>query len=94
MAPEIEKDCLTSTKNKRKFAWADRNFEVDANVVIQFVLKFVAHKNEPACSEFQSEKEFVLYNVWCKENDERPGEKQANTTMLQVKHFYHKKHAS
>lgn len=77
-----------SAQNKQKFAWADRNFLVDANIVIQFVKTFVTHRNEWKCSNLQAESSFVLYNVWCKEEVK---DVQANKTTLQVKHFYREK---
>lgn len=90
--PEHEKACFTSDKYKRRFAWSDRDFLVDNDVVINFVNKFVLANNfNRSCHDFQSEEEFVLYNVWCNDGKETTETNERNSTYLQVKHFYRKK---
>jgi hypothetical protein len=87
--PEQDKECLTSYENKQKFAWGDRDFVVDINVVIQFVEKFVL-SSTPSCLTMQMEKDFVLYNVWCNDNITE-GHSTMNDTELHVRHFYRPK---
>jgi hypothetical protein len=79
--PDDEKDCFTSIQNRQMFAWANRDFIVDFNVVMQFVEKFVLHQND-RCTDMMAETEFVLYNVWCNE--------ETHNASLHVRHFYRK----
>ena len=92
VSPEREKDCFTSDKYKRRFAWSNRDFLVDDFVVTNFVEKFVLpNQLKRNCYDFQSEEEFVLYNVWCNNGGKTTGSKETNSIHLQVKHFYRKK---
>jgi hypothetical protein len=83
--PDDEKDCFTSIQNRKIFAWANRDFVVDSNVVIRFVEKFVLHQDD-RCNGMMAVTEFVLYNIWCKE--------ETSKASLHVRHFYRKKQVS
>lgn len=96
VSPEHDKKCLMSEDIKRKFAWSERDFIVDISVVIQFIKKFVLGKKVPVCKDLQAKamEEFVLYNVWCRDDDEvGTGANSSANEKRYVRHFYREKKA-
>lgn len=89
-SPELDKECLTSKDNSDKFFWDKRDFNVNASVVIEFVKRFV-NRREQWCDDLKDEstRDFVLYNVWCKNEDSSI---HTNTSSFhadqQLRHFY------
>lgn len=81
---EEEKLCFTNKENERKFHWANRDFVVDADVVVHFISKFVVPMKGPRqCKDLLDAQgdRFVLYNVWC-------GVSSVNSTNVIVKHYF------
>lgn len=81
-------------KSQRNFHWADRNFEVDPSVVVQFVNKFVVPmKHRTPCRsliETQKDTWFTLYNVWCLDDGAEDAGGNNTSAAFTVRHFYRK----
>lgn len=78
-----------SDNNKLKFDWDVRDFVVESGVVIRFIEKFILQRKQK-CNTLQAEEEFVLYNVWCRDDIT---EDKLSASNLQVRHFYREKQA-
>ncbi|KAL3804882.1 hypothetical protein HJC23_006654 [Cyclotella cryptica] len=92
-----DKECLTSEENMRKFDWSERDFIVDTRVVIQFVRKFVLQKKVRICNDLEADAmgEFVLYNVWCRDDGNVGGGVNSSPKeKLYIRHFYREKQAA
>ena len=80
---EEEKKCFL---NRRKiFIWDNRDFNVEPEVIIQYLEKLVLFMRDDdmgtVCSEVKDrlDDRFVLYNVWCADEGE---------STLSVSHYY------
>ena len=85
---EEEKGCFTHKETEWKFAWDNRNFVVDADVVIQFVNKFVLPMRNPCrCEDLRNARQdgFTLYNIWCVDDVESGTNTNAKPV---VRHYY------
>lgn len=85
---EAEKNCFL--KQRKMFTWDNRDFNVEPDVIIQYIEKLVLFMRDDEmgklCSEVKDrlDERFVLYNIWCKKE---VGEK----TALSVSHYYAEK---
>ena len=56
-------------RNRKRFIWENRDFNVDVDPIIQYIDQFVVfgRDKERTCEEFkdQLDERFVLYNIWC-----------------------------
>ena len=80
---EEEKECFLS--RRKIFIWDNRDFNVDPKVVIQYIENLVLFMRDDEmgkqCAEVKGrlDDRFVLYNVWCAEEEE---------STLSVSHYY------
>ena len=83
---EEEKDCFLG--QRKIFIWDNRDFNVEPEVIIQYIEKLVLFMRDDEmgklCSEVKDrlDERFVLYNVWCVEEEEE------DESTLSVNHFY------
>lgn len=80
---EEEKECFL---NQRKiFIWDNRDFNVEPEIVVKYVENLVLFMRDTEmgklCKEVNDrlDERFVLYNIWCREEDE---------ATLSVNHYY------
>lgn len=56
-------------RNRKRFIWENRDFNVDVDPIMQYIDQFVVfgRDKERTCEEFKGrlDDRFVLYNVWC-----------------------------
>ena len=88
LGSEEEKACLNSKENRKSFIWESRNFIVDPKVVLQYIEQFILANSEE-CDDMAEalDDEFVLYNVWCK-RDEEPNKRSPFNSKLGLMHYY------
>ena len=89
---EEEKNCFMSATNRENFVQLNRNFIVDPEIVIQYIKRFVLfweEENIRRCEDLTNrlDDKFVLYNVWCADEDTNQGKNVQET--LSVRHYYH-----
>jgi hypothetical protein len=79
---EEEKECFL--KRRKVFLWDNRDFNVEPDVVMQYIEKLVLFMRDDdlgiLCKEVKDslDDRFVLYNIWCKEGN----------SILSVSHYY------
>ena len=83
---ETELEYCLHNQKPDTFTWDRRNFNVDVDMIDRFVRNFVSRqtKGSSTCEELREHGEknnFVLYNVWCRENV---------TSTVSLHHFYQK----
>mmetsp|Transcript_1530 Transcript_1530/g.3113 ORF Transcript_1530/g.3113 Transcript_1530/m.3113 type:complete len:88 (-) Transcript_1530:65-328(-) len=85
-----------SSENKDRFVWANSNFNVSPDTVVQFIshLLLLDNKKDRKCENLMdglSEK-YVLYNVWCESKERKDGNHAHIGNMtLSLHHYYDKK---
>eukprot|EP00985_Skeletonema_marinoi_P028682 scaffold25693_cov229-Skeletonema_marinoi.AAC.2 len=81
---EEEKDCFLG--QRKIFIWDNRDFNVEPEVIIQYIEKLVLFMRDDEmgklCAEVKDrlDERFVLYNVWCADEEEE--------STLSVSHYY------
>ena len=82
---EEEKDCFLG--QRKIFIWDNRDFNVEPEVIIQYIEKLVLFMRDDEmgklCAEVKDrlDERFVLYNVWCADEEEEE-------STLSVSHYY------
>jgi len=82
---EAERNCFMNETNGNieKFRWDERDFNVRAGIVTDFISSFLL-VSELSCSEMQaraSSQNYVLYNAYCREST-------TGKSRYQQKHYY------
>ncbi|EJK71288.1 hypothetical protein THAOC_07296 [Thalassiosira oceanica] len=82
---EAERNCFMNETNGNieKFRWDERDFNVRAEIVTDFISSFLL-VSELSCSEMQaraSSQNYVLYNAYCREST-------TGKSRYQQKHYY------
>jgi len=96
VSEEQEEECFMSSENKDRFVWANSNFNVSPDTVVQFIshLLLLDNKKDRKCENLMdglSEK-YVLYNVWCESKERKDGNHAHIGNMtLSLHHYYDKK---
>jgi len=81
---EEEKDCFLG--QRKIFIWDNRDFNVEPEVIIQYIEKLVLFMRDDEmgklCAEVKDrlDERFVLYNIWCADEEEE--------SILAVSHYY------
>lgn len=55
-------------RNRKRFVWENRDFNVEVNPIMQYIDQFVVFgRYKRTCEEFKDQLDdgFVLYNIWC-----------------------------
>ena len=85
-----EIECLTNERNKKQFIWESRNFNVNPEVILQYIKHFIFASSKE-CSKMTGalDRRFVLYNIWCEPEDMLLNRSSFNSN-LHLKHYYDK----
>ena len=84
-----EKDCFLGKKNKMKFIWESRDFNVKIDIILQYIKQFILSRSID-CSEMRNalDGRFVQYNVWCKTDAAADDKKSKFDPSLTLRHYY------